>query len=30
MYWDALTAAGVYISVVIVTALVYLHNNAYE
>jgi hypothetical protein len=30
MYWDALTAAGVYISIVFVTAMLYLHNNAYD
>ena len=30
MYWDALTAAGVYVSVVLISMLVYLHSDAQD
>jgi hypothetical protein len=30
MYLDALTATGVYASILIVTALLYLQNKSYE
>lgn len=30
MYLDALTATGVYASILIVTALLYLHNKSYD
>ena len=30
MYWDALTAAGVYVSVALISMLVYLHSDVQD
>ena len=30
MYWDALTAAGVYVSVVIISMMVILHSDVLD
>ena len=30
MYWDALTAAGVYVSVAMIGMMVYLHRDVQE